>query len=78
MNMSFLGLFSFTAPYLPWVLLIFSVMLGSSPVVDLLGMAAGRGPGRSTTVPCLFAHIVPVHTCHILLPGLTVPRTQSG
>ena len=42
MNMSFLGLFSFTAPYLPWVLLIFSVMLGSSPVVDLLGMAAGR------------------------------------
>ena len=41
-NMSFLGLFSFTAPYLPWVLLIFSVMLGSSPVVDLLGMAAGH------------------------------------
>jgi Derlin-2/3 len=41
-NMSFLGLFSFTAPYLPWVLLIFSVMLGSSPVVDLLGMGAGH------------------------------------
>ena len=41
-NMSFLGLFSFTAPYLPWVLLIFSVALGSSPVVDLLGMAAGH------------------------------------
>jgi Derlin-2/3 len=40
--MSFLGLFSFTAPYLPWVLLIFSCMLGSSPVVDLLGMAAGH------------------------------------
>ena len=34
-NMSFLGLFSFTAPYLPWVLLIFSVAIGSSPVVDL-------------------------------------------
>ena len=33
-QMSFLGLFSFTAPYLPWVLLIFSCMLGSSPVVD--------------------------------------------
>lgn len=41
-QMSFLGLFSFTAPYLPWVLLIFSCMLGSSPVVDLLGMAAGH------------------------------------
>lgn len=41
-NMSFLGLFNFTAPWLPWVLLLFSVMLGSSPVVDLLGMGAGH------------------------------------
>ncbi|KAG0569141.1 hypothetical protein M758_6G063700 [Ceratodon purpureus] len=41
-QMSFLGLFSFTAPYLPWVLLGFSVMVGSSPWVDLLGMAAGH------------------------------------
>eukprot|EP00271_Cylindrocystis_brebissonii_P020769 TRINITY_DN703_c1_g3_i1.p1 TRINITY_DN703_c1_g3~~TRINITY_DN703_c1_g3_i1.p1 ORF type:complete len:235 (+),score=32.65 TRINITY_DN703_c1_g3_i1:235-939(+) len=41
-QMSFLGLFSFTAPYLPWVLLAFSVMLGSSPVVDLLGMGVGH------------------------------------
>ena len=40
-NLSFLGIFNFTAPYLPWVLLPFSLMLGSSPVVDLLGMAAG-------------------------------------
>jgi Derlin-2/3 len=41
-NMSFLGLFNFTAPFLPWVLLLFSVMLGSSPVVDLLGIGAGH------------------------------------
>mmetsp|Transcript_29281 Transcript_29281/g.95433 ORF Transcript_29281/g.95433 Transcript_29281/m.95433 type:complete len:218 (+) Transcript_29281:139-792(+) len=41
-NMSFLGLFNFTAPFLPWVLLAFSVMLGSSPLVDLLGMVAGH------------------------------------
>ncbi len=40
-NLSFLGIFNFTAPYLPWVLLVFSLMLGSSPLVDLLGMAAG-------------------------------------
>lgn len=39
-QMSFLGLFNFTAPYLPWVLLGFSLMLGSSPVVDLLVSAA--------------------------------------
>lgn len=41
-NLSFLGIFNFTAPYLPWVLLAFSVVLGSSPVVDLLGMVAGH------------------------------------
>jgi Derlin-2/3 len=40
--LSFLGIFSFSAAYLPWVLLAFSVMLGSSPAVDLLGMAAGH------------------------------------
>jgi hypothetical protein len=42
-NLSFLGIFTFTAPYLPWVLLAFSLMLGSSPLVDLLGMGAGEG-----------------------------------
>ncbi|GAB4817736.1 hypothetical protein N2152v2_004782 [Parachlorella kessleri] len=41
-QMSFLGFFNFTAPYLPWVLLAFSVMLGGSPVMDLMGMAAGH------------------------------------
>jgi len=41
-TLSFLGLFNFTAPYLPWVLLAFSVVLRSSPVVDLLGMAVGH------------------------------------
>jgi Derlin-2/3 len=41
-QMSFLGLFSFTAPYLPWVLLGFSSMVATSPWVDLLGMAAGH------------------------------------
>ncbi len=43
-TLSFLGIFNFTAPYLPWVLLGFSVVLGSSPVVDLLGMVAGVPP----------------------------------
>lgn len=41
-SMSFLGIFNFTAPYLPWVLLGFSLMLGHSPAVDLLGIAAGH------------------------------------
>merc|ERR1711959_11992 len=41
-RMSFLGLFNFNAPYLPWVLLFFSLLLGASPVMDLLGVAAGH------------------------------------
>jgi hypothetical protein len=51
-TLSFLGIFTFTAPYLPWVLLGFSLMLGSSPKVDLLGMVAGglRGRGEGTGV----------------------------
>jgi len=30
------------APWLPWVLLAFSVLLGASPVVDLLGIFVGH------------------------------------
>jgi len=41
-RMSFLGLFTFTAPYLPWVLLAVSFLLGNSAVVDLLGIAVGH------------------------------------
>lgn len=35
-HMSFLGLFNFTAAYLPWFLLGFSVLVGASAWVDLL------------------------------------------
>ncbi|XP_062088722.1 derlin-2.2 [Humulus lupulus] len=41
-HMSFLGLFTFTAAYLPWVLLGFSVLVGASAWVDMLGMIAGH------------------------------------
>jgi len=41
-QLSFLGLFTFTAPYLPWVLLGFSVIIGTNPIVDILGMIAGH------------------------------------
>ena len=40
-RMSFLGLFPFTAPYLPWVLLAFSVLLGNPAMIDLIGECAG-------------------------------------
>lgn len=44
-RMSFLGVASFTAPYLPWVLLAFSALLrpsGGGIAVDLLGLAVGH------------------------------------
>ena len=44
-RMNFFGLLNFQAPYLPWVLLGFSLMLGNAVVVDLMGKT------------CLFTHI---------------------
>lgn len=44
-RMSFLGVVTFTAPYLPWVLLAFSALLrpsGGGVAVDLLGLAVGH------------------------------------
>jgi len=40
--LSFLGVFNFSAAYLPWVLMCFSVLIGSSPLMDVLGMVAGH------------------------------------
>jgi len=41
-QMSFLGLFTFRAPYLPWVILAFGMLLDQSPLFDLLGIAVGH------------------------------------
>lgn len=41
-RMNFFGLLNFQAPYLPWVLLGFSVLLGNSILVDLVGIAVGH------------------------------------
>jgi len=41
-RMNFFGLLTFNAPYLPWVLLCFSILLGNSIAVDVLGMAVGH------------------------------------
>jgi len=38
-SMSFFGLLTFQAPYLPWVLFAFSLLLGNSVIVDVLGKA---------------------------------------
>lgn len=41
-QMRFMQMFNFTAPYLPWVLLAFSFLLHNNAVVDLMGIGAGH------------------------------------
>ncbi|XP_068952773.1 derlin-3 isoform X3 [Petaurus breviceps papuanus] len=41
LRMNFFGL-HFQAPFLPWVLMAFSLLLGNSVLVDLLGIAVGH------------------------------------
>ncbi|CAH1376097.1 hypothetical protein MTP99_017480 [Tenebrio molitor] len=41
-RMNFFGLLNFQAPYLPWVLLGFSLLLGNAVYVDLMGIAVGH------------------------------------
>lgn len=36
--MNFFGLMNFQAPYLPWVLCGFSILLGGSTTVDIIGI----------------------------------------
>jgi len=42
MQMGFLGLLTFRAPYLPWVLFSLSVLLGADPTIDLIGIVCGH------------------------------------
>ena len=40
--MNFFGLLNFQAPYLPYVLLAFSVILGNAIYIDIVGIGAGH------------------------------------
>ena len=40
--MALFGLFQFSAPYLPWVLLVIGLLLDQSPVYDILGIFVGH------------------------------------
>ena len=41
-RMSLMGVFNFTAPYLPWVMFLLSLLLGHSATEDLMGIAVGH------------------------------------
>lgn len=42
-RMNFFGLLNFQAPFLPWVLMGFSLLLGNSIIIDLLGKSQPVG-----------------------------------
>lgn len=44
-RMNFFGLLNFQAPFLPWVLMGFSLLLGNSIIIDLLGKSKLVGAG---------------------------------
>lgn len=41
-RMSFLGFFTFNAPYLPWVMLGFSILVGNGITMDIIGIIVGH------------------------------------
>ena len=42
MQMGFFGIIPFAAPYLPWVLLVFSMLIDNPIETDLLGIIVGH------------------------------------
>uniref|UniRef100_A0A1I7YE64 Derlin n=1 Tax=Steinernema glaseri TaxID=37863 RepID=A0A1I7YE64_9BILA len=42
LRMNFFGVLNFQAPYLPWVILLLSILVGNNAVVDFLGIACGH------------------------------------
>lgn len=49
-RMNFFGLLNFQAPFLPWVLMGFSLLLGNSIIIDLLGKSRLQGAGDKGTL----------------------------
>ncbi|RUS82281.1 hypothetical protein EGW08_009959 [Elysia chlorotica] len=41
-RLNFFGLMNFQAPFLPWVLLGFSLLIGNSVIIDMMGIAIGH------------------------------------
>jgi Derlin-2/3 len=57
--LSFLGLFTFRAPFLPWVLMAFNVMLnGHVPKDEICGVVVGHSMLPYDTMLIILTHIV--------------------
>lgn len=73
-RVNFFGLLTFQAPFLPWALMGFSMLLGNSILVDLLGEPAC--PASQPIPSWLLCHRPPSHlhwTPHSCAPTPTLP-----
>lgn len=70
-RMNFFGLLNFQAPFLPWVLMGFSLLLGNSIIIDLLGKSELVGDGSKDTLQ---------PQCSVLIgaPGALAPSLGSA
>lgn len=77
--MNFLGIFNFTAPYMPWVLLGFSLLLsGQLPTADLIGIGAGHAYYYFSDVYPLLYQSHPLATPPLLKWLLNPPDSEQS
>jgi Derlin-2/3 len=74
-RMNFLGLFTFTAPYLPWVLFSFSYLLGNDGSADLLGIGVGH---TYYFLEDVFPRMLPAHPRLLKTPRLVQLLFSGG
>lgn len=74
MRVNFFGLLTFQAPFLPWALMGFSMLLGNSILVDLLGEPAC--PSSLLYVGCLVLGLWEGHPRLAALPEPALPPSH--
>lgn len=70
-HLNFLGILTFKAPYLPWVLLGFSLLLGGSVAVDLVGKVE-LVIRQILIINCGFTSYLPQYTVRKFFTGIAV------
>lgn len=80
-RMNFFGVISFNAPYLPWVLLFFSLLLGNNALVDVFGESGRVGltvPQGSRAGTCTTSWRTCSPRCPTASGSWRRPRCSSG
>lgn len=73
-RMNFFGLLNFQAPFLPWVLMGFSLLLGNSIIIDLLGKSKLVGDGNKDTLQPQSSVLIGATGALAASLGSTIPK----